>query len=266
MDKTINKKLAKRIKALRGEAGLSQQELAERLGISRPTISQIENDERKITADELKKLADIFNVSSDDILNHGKSIKVVLEKGKSKKGKEEIRISVPQENVEKFKEVLLYILNKVGAKPNIGETVLYKLLYFIDFNFYEKYEEQLIGATYIKNHHGPTPVEFHKIIDQMKKNKEIIEVQKEFFKYPQRKYLPLRKPDLKKLRAHEKEVIDKVLERHSDKTAKEISEYSHNDVPWVVTEYRKIIEYETVFYRTKEYSERNISDEDRLDT
>ncbi len=48
---------------------------------------------------------------------------------------------------------LLYVLNKVGCKYNVGETVLYKLLYFIDFDFYEKYEEQLIGATYVKNHH-----------------------------------------------------------------------------------------------------------------
>jgi len=262
----INKQIGKRIKELRESAGLSQEELSARLGVKRVTLSSIENGERKITAEELKKLADIFNVSSDDILNKEESIKVVLEKGKNKKGEKGIRISVPQENVEKFKEVLLYILNRVGAKPNIGETVLYKLLYFIDFNFYEKYEEQLIGAMYIKNKYGPTPVEFRKIVEQMENDKEIIEAQKEFFKYPQRKYLPLRKPDLSKLKAHEKEVIDKVLERLSDMTAKEISEYSHSDVPWIVTEDGKSIEYETVFYRTKAYSERNIDDEDRKDT
>ena len=34
-------------------------------------------------------------------------------------------------------------------------TVLYKLLYFIDFDYYEKFEEQLVGATYIKNHLDP---------------------------------------------------------------------------------------------------------------
>ena len=69
-------------------------------------------------------------------------------------------------------------LGKVGAKPNVGETVLYKLLYFIDFNYYEKYEEQLIGATYIKNHHGPTPIEFQAIVNEMIEKKEI-EVGKE---------------------------------------------------------------------------------------
>jgi len=48
---------------------------------------------------------------------------------------------IDDDEIEKFKEVLLYILGKVGSKPNIGQTVLYKLLYFIDFNYYEKYEE-----------------------------------------------------------------------------------------------------------------------------
>ena len=72
-------------------------------------------------------------------------------------------------DVKKFKEVLLYILNKVGAKPNIGETALYKLLYFIDFDFYEKYETQLTGAKYIKNYYGPTPIEFEKIVEGMEK-------------------------------------------------------------------------------------------------
>ena len=63
--------------------------------------------------------------------------------------------------LKKFKEVLLYILEKVGSKPNVGMTVLYKLLYFIDFDYYEKFEEQLLGATYIKNHFT-NPVEFKK--------------------------------------------------------------------------------------------------------
>ena len=261
MDKTISKKIGARIRALREEIGLSQEELAKRLGVSRPTVSQIENSERKITAEELYKLSKIFNISLDDLISQDK-IEVILEKGKSRKTEERIRISVPQENVKKFKEVLLYILNKVGAKPNIGETVLYKLLYFIDFDFYEKYEEQLIGATYIKNHYGPTPVEFKKIVGEMIKNKEIIIVNKKFFKYPQRKYYPLRKPDLSVLSAQEQEVIDKVLDRLSDMNAAQISEYSHNDVPWIVTEDGKPIDYESVFYRTTPYSVREYNDED----
>lgn len=246
-----------RIRELRVKVGMSQQRLAEILGVSRPTISQIENDERKIFADELIKLSEAFNISVDNLLNIEKSPLIILDEGKKKKKTSQmIRINVPQKNVDKFKEVLLYILNKIGSRPNVGETVIYKLLYFIDFDFYEKYEDQLIGATYIKNRFGPTPIEFQKIVERMIKKEEITKIENEYFKYPQTKYLPLRKADLSKLRANEIETIDDVLKKLSDMSATQISEYSHNDVPWLTTDDGKAIEYESVFYRTPEYSVR----------
>jgi len=254
--------IGRKIKKLREERGISQQRLAELMGVSRPTISQIENGERKICIDELMKLSEIFGISVEILLGLEKQPEVILkEKKKEKKTKPQIRINVPQKNLEKFKEVFLYILNKVGSKPNIGETVIYKLLYFIDFNFYEKYEEQLIGATYIKNKYGPTPLEFKKIIDIMIKNQEIEKIESSYFEYPQTKYLPLRKPDLSKLKANEIEMIDSVLNKLSDMNATQISEYSHNDVPWLTTEEEEIIEYESVFYRTPPYSVREYSED-----
>ncbi|MDP2363098.1 MAG: Panacea domain-containing protein, partial [Ignavibacteria bacterium] len=171
-----------------------------------------------------------------------------------------IRISVPQKNLKKFKEVLLYILNKVGAKPNIGETVLYKILFYIDFDYYERYEEQLIGATYIKNHFGPTPKEFVKIVEKMENDKELMRVKDKYFSHPQTKYLPLREPDLSVVSGREIELIDEVLNKLSDMNANQISEYSHNDVPWLTTDEGKVIPYESVFYRTPPYSVRNYSE------
>ncbi len=255
--------LGQRIKQIRESLGLSQQALAEKLGVSRPSISQIENGERKVCAEELKKLAEIFNLSVDALLDPGKEPKIMIKESREvyeTEAKPQMRINVPQKNLNKFKEVLIYILNKVGAKPNIGETVIYKLLYFIDFDYYEKYEEQLVGATYLKNKYGPTPLEFRKIMEQMKTKREIIEVKDKYFEYPQRKYLPLRKPDLGVLRGNEIEVIDDVLDRLSDMSARQISDYSHNDVPWLTTEEGKIVEYEAVFYRTPDYSVREYDD------
>ena len=106
----------------------------------------------------------------------------------------------------------------------------------------------------MKNKYGPTPVEFKKIVDKMSKDKEIEKVKSNFFAYPQTKYLPLRKPDLSKFKANEIEVIDDVLNKLSDMNATKISAYSHNDVPWLTTEDGKVIEYESVFYRTPPYS------------
>jgi transcriptional regulator with XRE-family HTH domain len=257
-------KLGAKIKKIREHLDLSQERIAEQLGINRVAISQIENGERKISAEEIAKLAKVFNMPSDVLLDLEKDIEVFLSPATKIKKKEtqEIRINVPQKNLEKFKEVLLYILKKVGSKPNVGESILYKLLYFIDFNFYERYEEQLIGATYIKNNYGPTPNEFKKIVDLMEREEDLIKVKHKYFQYPQRKYLPRREPDLSILKAHELMMIDEVLEKLSDMNASEISEYSHNDVPWLTTNDGDIIEYESVFYRTAQYSMRSYSEED----
>jgi len=172
------------------------------LGISRSAYSQIETGERKVCAEELFKLSEIFKVDINSMLDLKKGVEVILEEKKESKEKTVetpvMRISVPQKNFEKFKEVLLYILNKVSSKANVGETVIYKFLYFIDFDYYEKYEEQLIGASYIKNKYGPTPVEFAKLVDKMIKEGEIEKVDSDYYSYSQTKYLPLRKPDLKK--------------------------------------------------------------------
>lgn len=257
------RKLSKKIKAIREKLGFSQEALAKELGISRVAISQIENGDRKVGAEEIAKLSRVFNMAADILIDIDKEIEIVFEKTMEQKPKEEtgIRISVPQKNLEKFKEVLLYVLGKVGSKPNVGESVLYKLLYFIDFNYYEKYEEQLIGATYIKNHYGPTPIEFIKIVKNME-GKDLAKIQDSYFQYPQTKYLPLRKPDLANITAQEQKIIDDVINSLSDMNAKQISDYSHNDVPWQTTEDGAVINYESVFYRTPPYSVRDYSDED----
>jgi DNA-binding XRE family transcriptional regulator/uncharacterized phage-associated protein len=255
-------KLSKNIKKLREENSFSQEYLAKELKISRPTYLQIEKGERDLTITEAKKLSSIFSMSLESFLKGNSfNIEVNLEKEGSEKKEENIRINIPQENLKKFKEVLLYILEKVGAKPNIAETAIYKILYFIDFDYYEKFEEQLIGARYIKNHFGPTPIAFKKIIDDMIEKKEVEKVRSKYFQYEQKKYLPLRSPDLSNLSAKEIQHIDEVLNRLSSKSAKELSEYSHLDTPWVIHEDGEEIDYESVFYRDSDHSVKNYSDE-----
>jgi transcriptional regulator with XRE-family HTH domain len=262
MDK-FYKNIGLKIKGIREKLGLSQELLGKKLGMGRVAISQIETGDRKISAEEIAEFAKVFNVPTDILLDIKKDIEIVFEKDmKKSEKKQEVRISIPQKNLQKFKEILIYILEKVGSKPNVGETVLYKLLYFMDFNFYEKYEEQLIGATYMKNYHGPTPKEFLKVVDEMIAREELIKIQNKYFQHLQKKYLPLRKPDLTLLKAHEKELIDDVLNNLSDMNAKQISDYSHCDVPWQTAEDGEVIDYEAVFYRTPPYSVRNYSEED----
>jgi transcriptional regulator with XRE-family HTH domain len=226
--------LSKFIHQMRKKNNLTQEFLANKLGVSRPTYCQIENGERDITVNEAKKLADIFGIKFNDFLE-GKENEIIVKLEKEKKDlkeiKTEIRIDVPQKNIKKLKEVLLYVLSKVSAKPNVGETVIYKLLYFIDFDYYEKYEEQLIGATYIKNHYGPTPVEFKMVVADMIKKGEIEVVESKYFNHIQKKYLPTRDANLSILNAQELQLINDVIIRLSDKNANELSNYSHEDIP-----------------------------------
>ncbi len=259
-----SKELGEKIRRLRQDNELSQAELASAVGVSREVISNLENGLRMPKLNEINRLSELFSCSIDDLISNRESVKIIVKKdNKNKQKKETLRINVPQKNLRKFKEVLLYVLSKVGAKPNIGESVIQKMLYFIDFDHYEKYEEQLIGATYIKNKYGPTPVEFQKVTGYMIEHKDIVKLKKNHFNYEQTKYLPLRNADLTVLNANEVETINNVLVRLSDMNEDQILRYSHNDIPWLGTEDEKTIDYEAVFYRTPAYSVRPHIEEDQ---
>jgi uncharacterized phage-associated protein len=156
---------------------------------------------------------------------------------------------------------LLYILQKCAGKPNVGETVLYKLLYFSDFNHYELYEEHLTGATYRKLPYGPVPQKLDAFIVRMLADHEIERIRAPYFDKTQTRYIPLVNPDLTAINGAEKEVIDKVIEQYADWSAASISTYSHKDMPWLASKEGEEMDYELVFYREAPYSVRNYGDE-----
>lgn len=51
-----------RLRAAREAAGLSQGQVAKLMGMHRPTISEMEAGNRRVAADELTKLADLYDV------------------------------------------------------------------------------------------------------------------------------------------------------------------------------------------------------------
>jgi putative transcriptional regulator len=57
-----------RLKELREISGMSQEELAKKSGISRATLSKIENNEEvNVNTRTIAKLADVFNVKPSEI-------------------------------------------------------------------------------------------------------------------------------------------------------------------------------------------------------
>ncbi len=260
--KLSQKQIGQRLTELRKMKGLSQENLAKSIQISRPSLAQIELGNRSVDVLELQRLSLILGFSLDDFMSKNFTVSQGVEgKTQAKSKKTDERMAVPTLHVSKFKNVLLYILERCAGKPNVGETVLYKLLYFSDFNYYELYEEHLTGAKYRKLPYGPVPQKLDTIIAQMMEKGMIQRIKTEYYDKIQTRYIPLTKADLTELKASEKEVIDKVIEQMSDWSASAISSYSHKDMPWLASKEGEEINYELVFYRDAPFSVRNYGDE-----
>ena len=260
--KLSQKQIGQKITKLRKIKGLSQEVLAKSINISRSSLAQVELGNRSVNILELQQLSmklgfSLDDFMSEDFLTHQE---VNYENERNTNMVEE-RISVPTLNISKFKNILLYILEKCAGKPNVGETVLYKLLYFSDFNYYELYEEHLTGAKYRKLPFGPVPQELNVIINQMIEEGTLKRIKTEYHAYPQTRYLPLEKADLTQLQASETEILDRVIEQMSDWSAAAISNYSHKDLPWLASKEGEEINYELAFYRDTPFSVRNYGDE-----
>ena len=266
MSTTITQKeIGGRIAVLRKRKGYSQDDLAILLGIARPSISQIESGKRNISVLELKKITEILSVNIDKLLSDDYKLGELFDESSEEVDDvKELRVSVPVMNLNKFKNILLYILEKTAGKANVGETVLYKLLYFSDFNYYEMYEEHLSGAEYRKLPYGPVPQKLDLIISQMIDKQAIKRISVDYHGYPQKRYLPLVKPNLSVLKATEKDVIDRVVDHFSDWSATSISDFSHGDIPWLASKDGETIDYELVFYREAPYTVRNYEESNEL--
>lgn len=259
--KLSQKQLGERIAVLRKLKGLSQVDLANNIQISRPSLTQLELGNRAIDILELQKLSMTLGFSLDNFMSDNFNSNLELKEEKEIKPLEKERISVSKLHIDKFKNVLLYILEHCAGKPNVGETVLYKLLYFSDFNYYELYEEHLTGATYRKLPYGPVPQKLDSIIKQMMEDNQLQRIKTDYHGFTQTRYLPLEKADLTQLLASEKMVIDRVIEQMSDWSATAISDFSHKDMPWIISKEGEDINYELAFYREAPFSVRNYDEE-----
>jgi len=65
----IGEIVARNIKSLREREGLTQEQLGDYLGVSKEQISYIENLKRPIDVIKLKKVADLFGVQVDDLMD-----------------------------------------------------------------------------------------------------------------------------------------------------------------------------------------------------
>lgn len=68
MDKVFDKQLGLLLQSYRSNANMSQQDVADRLGITRSAIGHYERGERTVDIQLLYKLCDIYNVDINDVV------------------------------------------------------------------------------------------------------------------------------------------------------------------------------------------------------
>ena len=260
-----NIELGLRIAKLRNIKSISQDELSKTIGISRPSLVQLEQGNRNVKVSELKSLAEVLNFSMDEIMSDNYTVNTDIDTNSPEEEESDIRITVPEINMQKFKNLILYILERCAGKPNIGETVLYKLLYFSDFNYYELYEEHLSGATYRKLPNGPVPLSVDIILKNMVDSGALKAFKVDYYGFAQKRYIPLIESNLKLFNGAEIEVIDNVISLLSGMSATDISHYSHEDMPWKASKEMEEINYDLAFYRNAPYSVRTYNETENYD-
>ena len=150
---------------------------------------------------------------------------------------------------KKYKEVILYLAEKLGGVIK-GKKKLAKLLYFVDFDFYEKFQKSLTGDVYKALPMGPFPISMEKVLTDMAKEKKItIKFEKERADYNPTEIYRAEKKMEGSFSKEEQQILDRVILKYGHLSGKQLEDLSHAEAPYIGTAPNQEIAYELAFYR-----------------
>lgn len=158
-------------------------------------------------------------------------------------------------NEKKYENVILYIISELGGALK-GKKKLAKLLYFADFDYYEKYEDYLTGDEYRAQPMGPLPINMTKVVSKLEQEKK---VKVEYEKIPGLEnecevYSSHIKPDLSVFSKREKAMLDRVIQTYGNLSGGQLENLSHQEAPYTGADLGKQIMYELAMYRGTDFS------------
>ena len=162
---------------------------------------------------------------------------------------------------EKYRNAILLFASNT---PNLGRVKLNKLLYFLDFDHFEKYGEPVTGDTYQNNELGPVPMHVEQVISEMESERLIEVVVEPVIDYARYRLIPLSRYNSNAFKPSEMEMLCAIADKWAHHTAKEIVIASHGEAPWVATRNGEIIPYALAYYRGK-FEEPSYDEEARQD-
>lgn len=146
----------------------------------------------------------------------------------------------------RFKELVLYVAHACLDDPTYSKVKLLKILFYSDFESYGRYGAPITGMPYRKLPHGPVPATFPRLQEEMIRDRQIRIVMRPVYEHSSQRFLPLQDPTFNLLSARDIAVVDGWIRFFWNKTAKEVSEYSHGKA-WKIAGENELIPYEAVF-------------------
>lgn len=156
---------------------------------------------------------------------------------------------------KKYQDAVLHLCRKLGGKIR-GKKKLAKLLYFADFDFYEKYNKSITGDMYKALPMGPFPIALEEIICELAKERllEVEQVCSTDGYNPTEVYHAIGEPD-SALDDREQKMLDRIILKYGYLNGTQLQELSHAEAPYIGTEPQSRIPYELTFYRGTDFSD-----------
>lgn len=157
---------------------------------------------------------------------------------------------------EKYRQIILYICQKLGGEVR-GKKKLAKLLYFVDFDFFEKYQKSMTGEVYKALPMGPFPSNLDIVTGDMVK-KKYLDIEKRTGPdgyNPTETYHAKTRSDVSVFSKQEQQMLDRVITKYGHLNGKQLEDLSHHEAPYAGTKPQGEIYYELSYYRDTDFSD-----------
>lgn len=132
--------------------------------------------------------------------------------------------------MDKFQNLMLYILGKCEDHRSLGATKLAKILWYADANHYIQHGKSITGAVYEKRQFGPFPKGNMQACKALESSRKIFVQESPSYgdASPETLFIALEKPQMDSFTAEEISLVDDICNNH---TATSMSDPSH-DIIW----------------------------------
>lgn len=157
-------------------------------------------------------------------------------------------------HAHKLEQLIAYLGNHPGV-ADLGQTKLWKLIYFIDAKALREWGESITGSEFIKYEHGPIPSRGEKHLRKMSKNGELTTTPRQIGGMTLNEIKINRSADASAFSSEELKLIDAVCAGYGRKSAKQLSDVSHLEPAWHYAEMRDKLSAELMLYGGEEDAE-----------